>query len=55
MKLKEGELRIHYFGGGKDKMEDELMRVLKSYGYHRWASGFAIEDRVRDLAFEKKG
>ena len=54
MNLKRGYLSIHYAGKGKRKLEKDLEILLASHSYYRWASGFDLEDKVRDLAFRKR-
>jgi len=54
LELKQDELRIYYQGKPNYEMEDELKPILGKYGYHMWASGFDLEDKIRDLAFDKE-
>lgn len=55
MIIKENELKIFYkCNEGNDELEAELEKLLKKYGYHRWASGYDLEDGIRDIAFDKE-
>jgi len=54
MKLEEGQLRV-YYGGPLDRdLDIDIEECLKRYGFCRWASGYNLEEGVRDLAFEVK-
>ena len=37
------------------EVDEALEKALKPFGYKRWASGFNLNTRIRDLAFDKKG
>lgn len=52
MKLKQGELKVFYFGDVSVERDEQIEAFFKALGYRRWASGYSIEDDVRDLAFE---
>ena len=42
-----------YIDGFDEKLDRALEGTLKKFGYRLWASGFEIDTRERDLAFEK--
>lgn len=46
-------LRIYYDGEICMEMDVAIEEVLKSFGYHRWASGYNLQTNKRDLAFDK--
>ena len=54
-KLKEGELKIFYRLPDRvnEELDSALKKVLKTFGYEQWASGFNFIDETRDLAFKK--
>jgi len=47
------ELTIYYNGGLNEKLDDGIKKYIKKFGYDLKASGYAFEDDVRDLVFEK--
>ncbi len=55
--ISEGELKIYYcpkLGVIDLEFEAKIEKVLKKYGYKRWASGMHLESGIRDIAFDKK-
>jgi len=55
MELKDNECRIYY--KGKERFlpfEKELEKLFKDNGFERWASGYDMQDGIRDLCFDKK-
>ena len=54
MRLKENELKVFYHGKLNEKLDEDIGDLLKTHGYQCWASGFDLEDCIRDLAFDKK-
>ena len=52
MKLKVRELKVFYKGELNVKLDEAVEKVLKTFGYRRWASGMNLVESVRDLAFE---
>ena len=52
--LKPGELKIYYDDLLNTALDKALEKVLKGFGYRRWASGVDLTTGVRDLAFDKK-
>lgn len=35
------------------EFEIELDRLCNRYGLYRWASGYSVEDDVRDIAYDR--
>lgn len=57
MVLSKGELRVHYrikSGVIDTKIDKKIAKVLKKFGYKRWASGINLTTGVRDIAFDLK-
>ena len=55
MILKENECRVYYKGEERFlPFEKELKQLFKDNGFECWASGYDIQDGIRDLCFEKK-
>jgi len=53
-KLNNPECKIFYEADEvNEKLDTALEKVLKDFGYTRWASGYTFETNIRDLAFEK--
>ena len=52
--LKENDLKVFY-GGKKIKpaLDEAIEKTLAKFGYRRWASGYDLDGKVRDLAFDK--
>ena len=55
MEIRENECKIFY----KAKeiylpFEEELIKLFKDNGFKCWASGYDLEDGIRDLCFDKK-
>lgn len=46
------ELKIYYSGKLNEELDEDLEDLLGKYGYKRWASGYNLEENIRDLAFE---
>ena len=56
MELKEHELKVFYYGENiRDRLDKALEECLKKFGYKRLVSGYDLDDKVRDLFFDKKG
>lgn len=51
--MKKGELKVYYEGEVNQELDKVLEKVLKPFGYERWASGIS-KDFERDLAFDKE-
>jgi len=53
--MKNNELKIIYKVEERldRKLDDALEDCLKKLGWRRWASGYELETKERDLAFEK--
>lgn len=48
-------LKVFYDDRGKvgnQFLDEAIEEALKPFGYHRWASGFNLIEKTRDLAFE---
>lgn len=53
MKLKPGEIKIFYQEESpNENLDEDLEKLLDKHGFKRWASGYDLIDRVRDLAFD---
>ncbi len=54
--MKTNELKIFYQSndGIIIELDEAIEKLLKSFGYTRWASGYNLCEKVRDLAFDKK-
>lgn len=49
----EEKLTIQYSGGLDSKLDDELEKVVKKFGWKFSGRGFDHEDKMRDLGFYK--
>ncbi len=50
---KRPECQVYYKADGiNEKLDAALEKVLKDFGYTRWASGYTFDTKIRDLAFE---
>ena len=52
--MRHGELKIYYEGRHGRQLDDALIECLRQFGYKFWASGYDLEEGVRDLAFKQK-
>lgn len=55
MRLYNNQLRIYYKIPEEvdTDLDEAIEKALKPFGFERWASGFALVPKVRDLAFKK--
>jgi len=50
------EIKVHYNGDEiRPKLDEALEECLAKFGFKRWASGYDLIDKIRDLAFDKEG
>ena len=48
------EVRVIYKAPGVIKeLDQEIVDLLKRWGFQRWASGYSFDEQERDLAFDK--
>lgn len=50
--MKDNQLTIYYKGKLDPELDAAIEKLLEGWGYKRWASGYNLENGVRDLAFE---
>lgn len=55
MIIDKNELKIYYEGELNEKLDLAIEKTLKAFGFTRWASGYDIEENIRDLAFCREG
>ena len=56
MRLHNNQLRVYYKTPKEIDvdLDKAIEKALKPFGFKRWASGFALVPKVRDLAFKRK-
>ena len=52
--MKKIKLKVIYDTPLNMDLDAAIEKTLKEFGFKRWASGYDMEDHVRDLAFEKE-
>ena len=54
MKLEKDELKVFYASEEINTgLDESLEALLAPFGYRRWASGYNLEEKIRDLAFSQ--
>lgn len=49
------DLRVHYDGKVNAELDKAIEEALVPFGLRRWASGYDVEEDIRDLAFDDRG
>ena len=54
--LKNNHLKVYYKIPEEvdTDLDEAIEKALEPFGFERWASGFLLVPKVRDLAFKKK-
>ena len=52
---KKRQLKVYYDSEDiNTELDKAIEMAVKPFGYERWASGYSIPERKRDLAFDKE-